>query len=114
MATLQNHIDVMSRTFTATGTISAGQPVGLTGAAAAAGAAILGIAKADVVSTDVDSCLVLGECRLVASGAITAGDPIQCSGTGKVATVSTGVKIGRALTAAVSDGDVITAYVSAI
>jgi hypothetical protein len=114
MATLKNDIDVMSRTYEAAGTISAGQPVGIDGAAAAAAAAILGIAKADVVSGDYDSVLVIGECELVASAAITAGAEIECAGTGQVRTLAAGQKIGRALTAAAAGGDVIKCYVSAI
>lgn len=114
MATLKNHIDIFSRTYKATGTISAGQPVGIGGAAAAQHAAMLGIAKADVGSGDYDSVLVIGECQLVASGAITAGADIECDGAGKVAALTTGKKIGRALTAAAADGDIITAYVNAI
>jgi hypothetical protein len=114
MANLTNYIDAMSRSFTATGTIAAGQPVGIDGALAGAGDPILGIAKHDVTTDDVDSVLVVGECQVTSGAAITAGADLEINGAGKFITLASGVKVGRALQAASGANKTIQAYINAI
>lgn len=114
MSVLNNKIVVMSRSYTPTGTILAGQPVELDGTVAESGEAILGIALHDADTSAMDAVMVIGECELTAGAAIAAGAQIQVGTGGKVITLAAGVAIGRALTAAAADGDKIQAYVSAI
>ena len=97
------------------------------GALIYAGATDYGVAG--VLNNDVDNSAVaavtsrptaytwFGWVRLVASGAISAGAQIACDANGKVAALGAGaanLKIGRAITAAANDGDVIEAFINVI
>jgi hypothetical protein len=69
------------------------------------------------VSQTPASFVVVGLVRVVAKAAIAAGAQIALAAEGKVKTIGAGtfnLKVGRALTAATNDGDVLVAYVNFI
>ena len=55
---------------------------------------------------------MLGISKVVAGGSLTQGDIITTNGSGRAATVRSGdMAVGRALTAAGADGDIISALI---
>lgn len=67
------------------------------------------------VGSNSGEMVVTGRCRMVASAAIAADDPIAPAANGKTQTaVATNVVIGRALEAAAADGDIYMAEVDFI
>ena len=102
-------------TFTADAAITAGQVLYVSAArqvtpTAGANAAVIGIAAHDAADGDKVLVLVGGVVKVVASAAISAGALVVSAAAGKVATIASNTfdkLIGRALTAASDDGDVI-------
>lgn len=105
---MQGNVKILGRSFTAAGTLAQYQPVDATGAAVSAGGNAIGTADVAAVSGDRYNATVMGTALAVASAAISAGALVEVSTTvSKVVTKSTGVAIGRALSAAAADGDII-------
>lgn len=102
-------------TFTADAAITAGQVVYLSAArqvtpTAGASAAVIGVAATDAADGDKVAVLVGGVVKVTASAAIAVGALVVSAAAGKVATIASNTfdkLIGRALTAATDDGDVI-------
>lgn len=90
---------------TAAAAITAGRAVTAAGAVASAAGNALGIAQTDGSTGDLVPVNVLGTAVATAGAAITAGAAVEVGSSGKVVTKSSGVTIGRALTAAAADGD---------
>lgn len=71
----------------------------------------LGVSLVSASSGDQVPCQCYGIAKITASAAVTAGDEVMvtASGSGKVSTVSgaTARSVGKALTAAGADGDII-------
>ena len=104
------------RSFTADSDIDAHQAVTINGNftvdVADVGGAAIGVAAYDVASgqeTDVvmDDC----EVRVIADGAVTAGDSLEVGTGGNFSTLDTGEEIALALEDA-GDGDVFQAYIT--
>lgn len=105
---MQGNIAILGRSFTAAGTLAQYQPVDATGAAVSAGGNAIGTANVAAVSGDRYTATIMGTTLAVASAAISAGALVEVSTTvSKVVTKSSGVAIGRALSAAAADGDII-------
>lgn len=105
---MQGNIAILGRSFTAAGTLAQYQPVDATGAAVSAAGNAIGTANVAAVSGDRYTATIMGTALAVASAAISAGALVEVSTTvSKVVTKSSGVAIGRALTAASADGDII-------
>lgn len=101
-------INILRLGVTATATIAQFQPVQASGAPCTAGGNALGAAILPAVAGERVSVDALGTTIMIASGPIAAGALVEVAATvTKVATRSTGVAIGRALTAAAADGDQI-------
>lgn len=84
--------------------------VGTVGPAGAASSKVCGVAAFDAAVGESVTVHTGGVQRLTASGAITAGDLVNASATGKCQTIGAGVfgtLVGVALTAAAADGDLI-------
>ena len=105
---MQGNVKILGRSFTAAGTLAQYQPVDATGAACTAGGNAIGTADVAAVSGDRFNATVMGTALAVAGAAISAGALVEVGSTvSKVVTKSTGVAIGRALSAAAADGDII-------
>ncbi|MFI8593737.1 capsid cement protein [Microbacterium sp. NPDC078428] len=102
-------------TFTADAAITSGQVLYVSAArqvtpTAGASAAVIGVAATDAADGDKLNVLVGGVVKVVASAAISAGGLVVSAADGKVAPIAANTfdkLVGRALTAAAADGDVI-------
>lgn len=102
-------------TFTADAPITAGQVVYVSAdrqvtPTSGASAAVIGVAAHDAADGDKVLVLVGGVIKVVAAGEIAAGALVVSAAAGKVATIASNTfdkLVGRALTAAAEDGDVI-------
>lgn len=104
----QGNIALLTKSFTASGTLAQYQPVQASGAAATAGGNAIGFANVAASSGDLYPATVIGTSIAVAGAAITAGALVEVGSTvTQVVTKSAGVAIGRALTAASAAGDFI-------
>lgn len=84
------------------------QPVQASGAAATAAGNAIGFATTAAASGARVTVAAGGTAIAIAGGAITAGAAVEVGTTvTKVVTKSAGIAIGRALTAAAADGDLI-------
>lgn len=122
MAQLKLARQVHTTSFTATGALTAGDPVNAAGAQAAADAHIIGIATESIATGDLStgsadtSAMTLGECQVTANGVITAGDYIKVGSTGKflsadAAALAAGKVVGKAKTGASGDGVKFIAFI---
>lgn len=100
-------------TRTASATVTAGQLVTVAGAVAVADSVTwLGVASRSATTGQTMGVYCDGVQRLIASGAIAAGDRVKCAAAGKIATLAAATDaydrlVGIALEAAAADGDVI-------
>lgn len=89
--------------------------VGTVGPAGAASVKFVGVAAWDAAVGDKVTIFLGGIQRLTASTAITAGDNLACTATGKVAAIGAGTfgqLVGVALTSAAVDGDLVEVLMS--
>jgi len=101
-------------TLTASGPITGGQLVAVSGVntAAPTGGSVpnwLGVARQDAATGDKVVIVRGGVQKLVASGAVTAGDRVIPATAGKVATSTAANTVGTALTTAVDGAIVLVA-----
>jgi hypothetical protein len=107
-----------SITLQASGTITGGRLVAVSGSgtvaqAGADSALVVGVAAFNVVSGDKLTIHCGGVQKLTASGAITAGAGVVSDANGKVKSATTataaaaGTLLGRALTTVAADGDIV-------
>lgn len=101
------YMDILTRSVRAGATITAKRMVGYDDQPASAGAAAKGAALQSVASGEMFGCVMLGTAPVMAGAAIAAGVAVEVGTAGKVITLNEGTKVGRALTAAGADGDVI-------
>jgi hypothetical protein len=89
--------------------VAAGPTVNIaSNAAANYGVGALGVAQAMAAPNDAVPVAYVGESKVVAGEAITAGLLVTTNGSGRAAPAgSADLAIGRAMTAAAADGDVI-------
>ena len=80
------------------------------GAIPAAGANVLGWAMVSVNAGERVTCTVWGTAVAEAGAAITVGAAIEVDSQGRAVPRSTGVMVGRALTAAAAAGDQVEIY----
>ena len=89
--------------FTATADLVRGQPVSVSGGAAAAGAYAIGFAAMDTLTGDRVPVVLGGIVVAIAGGAIDQGDEVEVHSTvTQVVAKDAGISIGRALHAASS------------
>lgn len=101
----------LALTRTLSGTVAAHRFVSSVGAAVAADANALGVARTSGVSGDLVALDVLGTTIVEAGAAITAGDTLKVTTGGKAITWATsGAKVGIALQAATGDGSLIEVF----
>lgn len=89
--------------------------VGTIGPAGAASVKFCGVAALDAAVGEQVLVHTGGVQRLTASAAITAGDNLACTATGKVAPIAAGTfgqLVGVALTSAAADGDLVEVLMS--
>lgn len=115
---LPKHNGLPPYPITYSGTVVGGNIITLAGAVAGANATtVAGVADRDGVSgTKAGYYRGQGVQRVVASAAISVGGPLKCAASGKVAPFVDGTdaqdrRIGKAVTAASADGDVIEAFI---
>lgn len=89
----------------ATAALTARRFVTAAGAVPAAGSNAFGVALSDAVSGTQVPVVTLGTAPVVAGAAIAAGAAVEVAADGKAITKTTGIAVGRALTAASADGD---------
>lgn len=102
-------------TFTADAAITAGQVVFISAnrqvtPTSGASSAVIGVAATDAADGEKVTVLVGGVVKVVAAGAISAGALVVSAAAGKVDTIAANTfdkLVGRALTSAAEDGDVI-------
>lgn len=105
---MQGNIALLTKSFTAAGTLAQYQPVKADGTAAVAAGNAIGSANIHAVSGDLYPVVVMGTCLMVAGGAIAAGALVEVHTTvTQVVTKSAGISIGRALSAASGAGDFV-------
>ncbi len=96
---------VLNLSIAAAGAVVAETFVSQTGGVPAAGANVLGVARAPATAAGqlipVD---VLGTAIVASGGAFNVGDPLQCDVNGNAVVVSTGKTVARALMAATAAG----------
>lgn len=101
-------ISTLALTVTATAVIAADTFVGFNFQTAAAGAAALGVAKADAKAGENVGVDIQGAIDMRAGAAIAAGAEVQVGANGLPITKAAGLAVGRALTAAANPGDIVT------
>ncbi len=97
-------------TLSATGTVTKQRLVEVTGVHASAAGKAIGVSRVDAVAGDNFGAHTLGTSLVEAGGAIAVGATVEVGTNGKAVTLAAGVKVGRALTAASADGDIIEIY----
>jgi hypothetical protein len=97
-------------TLKATGTVTKQRFVEVTGVHATAAAKAIGVSRVDAVTGDNFGAHTLGTAIVESGGAIAIGAAVEVGANGKAVTNAVGVKVGRALTAASADGDLIEVY----
>lgn len=102
-----SNIAVLTLGVTAAATISQNQAVTAAGAVAPAAGNAVGFANTGASTGQRVPVTTLGTALAVAGAAVAAGAAVEVGAAGKVVTKSAGVAVGRALTAAAADGDVI-------
>lgn len=102
-------ISLLNLSLTSTAAIAQYQPVLASGAVTTAAGNAVGFSQVTVAASGtLYPATVLGTSKAIAGAAITAGALVEVHTTvTKVVTKSSGVAIGRALTAAAADGDEI-------
>ena len=105
---MQGNIALLTKSFTASGTLAQYQPVQASGAAATAAGNAVGFANVAASTGDLFPAVVIGTSLAVAGAAISAGALVEVGSTvTQVVTKASGVAIGRALTSASNAGDII-------
>lgn len=105
---MQGNIALLTKSFTAAGTLAQFQPIKADGTAAVAAGNAIGSANISAVAADLYPAVVMGTCLMVAGAAIAAGALVEVHTTvTQVVTKSAGVSIGRALSAAGAAGDFV-------
>ena len=100
-------IDLLKLTVTALAATLEGHFVTVTGASPSAGGHALGVAYMDADAGQEVSVSVIGTVAAVADAAIPIDSLVQVTATGKVVAHTSGVAVGRSLTAASAAGDEI-------
>lgn len=101
-------LPLLTKTFTASGTIAQARFVTPAVAQAGAGVNTLGVASVAAVSGDKLPVVVLGTAVVEAGAAVSIGATIKTDANGKAITWATsGAKVALALSAASADGDSI-------
>lgn len=106
-----SNIALLTVGITAGATITQYRAITAAGAVPSAAAAAVGFANTDAASGERVPVTVVGTAIATAGAAITAGAAVEVGTSGKVVTKSAGVTVGRALTAAGADGDLIEVLV---
>lgn len=104
----QGNIALLTKSFTAGGSVTQYQPVSPTGGNCTAASNAIGFANVAASTGDVFPVVVAGTALAVAGGTVAVGDPLKVhtTVTQVVAQGGTGTIIGRALSAG-SSGDTI-------
>lgn len=101
-------ISLLPLTITASATLTADRFVTFAGAVPSADANVLGVVRQAAVSGDKVTVDVLGTAIVEAGAAVTAGDTLKVTNTGKVIPWATsGAKVALALQSASGDGKFI-------
>lgn len=105
---MQGNIALLTKSFTAAGTLAQFQPIKADGTAAVAAGNAIGSTNVAAVSGELYPAVVMGTCLMVAGAAIAVGALVEVHTTvTQVVTKSAGVAIGRALNAASAAGDFV-------
>lgn len=109
---MQGNIALLTKSFTATGSVTQYQPMSPTGGNATAASNAIGFANIGGSTGDLIPVVVAGTALATAGGTVAVGDPLKVhtTVTQVVAQGGTGTIIGRALSAG-SAGDVIEVLV---
>ena len=99
--------DVMRLTVTPSAAVTKNRYLTIAGAVPAAGATALGPAYMDAAANEPVAVTVLGTAEVEASAAIAAGALVEVIADGRIVTRTSGVVVGRALTAATAAGDLV-------
>lgn len=107
------NISTLTLTMTAAAALTANRFITGSPAAAAvpaAGVYCLGVTRSDAASGDLVPIDCAGTAMVEASAAIAAGAAVETTNNGRAVTKSTGIAVGRALTAAAQAGDLIEVH----
>ena len=105
---MQGNIALLTKSFTASGSVTQYQPVAPTGGNATAASNAIGFANVGASTGDVFPVTVMGTALAIAGGTVALGDPLKVHSTVTqlVAQGGTGTIVARALSAGAA-GDVI-------
>jgi hypothetical protein len=101
------NIAILTLTVKAAAALTANRAVTVAGAVPAAGAACIGVTRTAGATGDLVPVDALGTTMAEAGAAVAVGDALEVDNLGRVITLNTGVKVGRALQAASAAGKVI-------
>lgn len=102
---MTSKISVLTLSVKAVVALSADLFVSPTAGLPAAGGNTLGVSASNAEVGDWFPVDTLGVTTVIAGGAIAAGAAVEAAATGRAVTRTTGVAVGRAMDAAVADGD---------
>lgn len=105
------NISILTLGVTAAAALAQHIAVTAAGAVATAGSNAAGFTETSAASGERVPFTALGTAIATAGAAIAAGDAVEVGTAGKVITKTTGVAVGRAMTAAAADGDKIEVLV---
>ena len=105
---------VLALTVVATAALTGERFVTLLGAVPAAGVGNVGVSRHDAASGADVAVDVMGVVKVTAGAEVAAGALVETTNVGKAITKDTGIALGRALTAAASDGDKFTVLLGAV
>lgn len=103
---MQN-IALLTLMVTASAALAAKRFVTVAGAPSAAGQTALGVTRTAAALGDAVAVDVVGTAQVEAGAAIAAGAAVEVGASGRAVTRTTGVTVGRALTAASAAGETI-------
>lgn len=101
-------------TVVAAAALTAERFVTLQGAVPAAGVGNVGVARTDAASGDAVTVDVAGRTTVIAGAAVAVGALVETNNAGKAITRTTGIALGRALTAAAADNDPLVVLLGAV
>lgn len=98
-------IQILTLAIAAAAVLNAERFVSATGAVATAAGNALGVTESDAAIGEQVPVITLGTAIVTAGAPIAAGAAVEVGATGKAVTKAAGIAVGRALQAALADGD---------
>ena len=110
---MQGSISLLVLNVVATAAIATGRGVTFAGAHSGAALAIFGVSRTSGAIGDLVPIDVIGTTLMEAGAAVTAGSAVEVDSVGRCINFATGVKVGRALSAAAAAGTMVEVQIIA-